>query len=306
MMKYRIVIPCYNEEKNVPLIYNKIVSVLHGRYDFDILFVNDASTDRTLETIKSIREMDSRVHYISLLYNAGQQKAIYAGLKSCTDCNAVTMDADLQHPPELLPEMIDRLEQGSAHIIAGRRQGKQMGFFKNLSSKSFYRLFSLSTGILLQPGISDFRVYGRKALDVLCAISERDPFLRGMIASLRLRVEVVDYRLQKREHGEPSFTFSRSLMMGMKAFLRFSHAPIMFGIFIGCVGVLVSFAEGIQYLYLRLFTDELVPGQAELMVFLALIASIILLQLSFLLRTVMQILETVQNRPAYVIEETTN
>lgn len=304
-MKYTIVVPCYNEEDNILPLYNSILSAMENEYDFDLLFVNDASTDSTLEKIKILREKDQRVKYISLLFNCGHQKAIYAGLKTCKGGKAVTMDADLQHPPHIIPEMIKRLDESSAHVVAGRREGKQKGFLKNLFSQYYYRLFSLSTGILLQPGISDFRVYSKQAVDILCSITEREPFVRGMIASLKLRVEIVDYQLHERSHGVPSYTFIQSLMMGVRALLRFSNFPLFFGILIGGFGICLSLLEGIHYLFLRLFTDHLVPGQAELMIFLALVASIILLQLSFLLRTVMQIMATVQNQPVYIVEEMT-
>lgn len=272
-------------------------------YDFQILFVNDGSSDNTMNKIRDLRKKDNRVKFINFLINCGHQKALLAGLRFCKHEFAITMDGDLQHPPQFIPELIEAKNQTDAQIVSGCRKGRQSGFFKNALSKTFYRIFAKACGIELKSGISDFRLYTREALDIICSIEERDPFLRGMIANLRLKTVVIEYDLQDRAHGAPSYTFFKSFKMAYSAMIRFSRLPIRIAIIIGLSGVLLSLGQAVHYLYLRIFTDQLIPGQADLMVFLSLISSMILLILSLLLRATMEILDAQRKEPIYIIKD---
>ena len=303
-MSYTIVVPCYNEQDNILSLYERIVAVLANRVDFIILFVNDGSKDHTLERIKVLHAKDSkRVKYISLLKNCGHQKALLAGLCACRTPFAITMDADLQHPPEYIPDMINRQLKTAAHMITGKRIGRQKGIVKNFSSGFFYRFFSRITGISIEPGMSDFRLYNRRALDIISSLKEREPFLRGMLPNLGFRSEIIEYTLEERSQGLPAYTLTSSLKMGIRALLRFSKAPSKAGMYTGIAGIAISLAEALHYLYLRIFTNQLIPGQADLMVFLGLLGSMILLQLSLLLRMAMQMMDALQAQPIYIIEE---
>lgn len=302
-MSYTVVVPCFNESANIETLYRKVMEVLSKDFSFTILFVDDGSTDNTLEEIKKLRLKDKRVTYIRLLQNSGHQKALFAGLCSCKSDFAITMDADLQHPPESIPVMIEKQRETKAQIVAGKRKGQQPGILKNFFSKHFYRFFFWATKIMLDPGISDFRLYSRQALDILCHIKEREPFLRGMISNLGLPMETVEYELQERSSGEPAYTFGKSLRMAFLALFRFSKLPFRFGIFFGICGICLSVFMACHYIYLRLFTDQLVPGQADLMVFLGFLGSLILLQLSLLLKMSTHMIDSLQQQPVYIIEQ---
>ncbi len=303
ILRYAIIVPCFNEEENIDKLYQRVRDVMEPLGDFDLLFIDDGSTDKTLDQIKMLRLKDRRVKFISFLTNYGHQKAFFAGLNHCHHDIVITMDADLQHPPELIPKLIMKQRTTKANIVAARRKGRQKGFLKNLFSEIFYRVFAWTTGLELKPGISDFRLFTRKSVDILCNIKEQEPFLRGMISNLKLKVSVIDYELQERNAGEPSYTFGKSLRMAMAGLVRFSDLPVRMGILIGIFGILISLGQTFHYLYLRLFTDQLIPGQADLMVLLGLIGSMILLQLSLLLRMNMQIMDVQRCQPGYIIEE---
>lgn len=302
-MKYSIIIPCYNEEDNIEPLYWKLDETLSSSFNFDIIFVDDGSSDETLKKIKSLQAQDHRVQYLSLLTNSGHQKALFAGLCSCQSDIAITMDADLQHPPELIPELIKKHHQTGAQIVVGKRKGRQKGILKNIFSNSFYRLFNAVTGIYLQPGISDFRLYSRKSLDIICNIKEREPFLRGMITQLGIKSAIIEYELKDRNIGKPAYTLSKSLRMGINALFRFSKLPAKIAFFTAIIGICLSLFQATHYIYLRLFTDLLVPGQADLMVLLSLLGSMILLILSLLLHTIMHLMDTIQGKPIYIIKE---
>lgn len=302
-IKYTIIVPCFNEEENIEKIYHRIQNTMRHVGEFEILFINDGSSDNTLHQIKKIRAKDTRVKFISFLNNYGHQKAIFAGLHFCQHDFAITIDADLQHPPEVIQELVSKQKEEHVQIVAARRRGSQKGIFKNLFSSNFYRIFGLLTGLDMKPGISDFRLYSRKAIDIICSIKEHEPFLRGMIANLKLSVSIIDYQLDERNAGIPSYTLGKSYRMALYAFLRFSDFPVKVGIIIGLSGILMSLGQAAHYLYLRLFTESLIPGQADLMVFLGIVSSMILIQLSLLLRMNMQIMDIQRCQPVYIIEE---
>jgi glycosyltransferase involved in cell wall biosynthesis len=302
--KISIVVPCHNEEQNIAPLYARLRRVLEND-DFEIIFVDDGSTDATLERIRSLRLADPRVRFVSFLTNYGHQKALMAGLRACRYDLAVSMDGDLQHPPEYIPVFVARQQSTGADIVMGRRENPQKGLLKNVLSEGFASLFSRVTGVPLLPGVSDFRLYTRKSLDLLCAMKEREPFLRGMISHLRLRSAVVDYEMGPRQQGVPAYTIGKSARMASCALLRFSDFPVRAAIFVGLAAGLFSVAEAIHFTYARLLTDTVVPGQAELMVFLGVLCSVILLLLSLLCHHTRQILDYLRNQPAYIVREET-
>jgi polyisoprenyl-phosphate glycosyltransferase len=302
-MKCTIVIPCHNEEKNIRPLYEAIKKAAADYPEIAVLFVDDGSTDATLERIRDLRNEDPRVKYISFITNYGHQKALLAGLRECSDGFAITMDGDLQHPPRYIPIFIEEYRRGGAEVVLGRRKSSQKGFWKPLFSRLFYTCFSLFTGIHVQPDTSDFRLVSRKVIDILCSIRESDPFLRGIIARLKFPTRIVDYDLEQRREGLPSYTFGKSLRMAFASLLRFSGLPYRVGLILGFSGIVLSLLEAVHYAYLRLFTDALVPGQADLMVFLGLVSSLILIILSLLFKVVTQIRSELAGDPAYVIAE---
>lgn len=302
-MPTTLIIPCHNEERNIGPLYDAICAVVGGGPEWRFLFVDDGSTDGTLAGINELRRRDDRVDYLSFLTNYGHQKAILAGLRHCRTESALTMDADLQHPPKVIPELLAQRERTGASVVVAQRRGRQRGFVKHTSSRLFYRVFSAISGVEIIPDASDFTLYDRTAIDVLSAVDEREPFFRGLIPSLGLSTSVIRYDIAPRLHEQPSYSFRRSATLGARALLRFSDAPAKIGFALGMIGVIVSCAQGLHYLYLRLFTDRLIPGQADLMVFLSLIASLMLLLLALILRSLGEINAALRGQPVYVVAE---
>jgi glycosyltransferase involved in cell wall biosynthesis len=303
-LKLSIVVPCHNEEPNIAPLYARLRRVLEND-DFEIIFVDDGSTDGSLERIRSLRKADPRVRFVSFLTNYGHQNALMAGLRACRYDLAVSMDGDLQHPPEYIPAFVAQQKSSGAEIVMGRRKNPQKGLLKNWFSEGFSALFSRTTGVPLLSGVSDFRLYTRKSLDLLSATKDRDPFLRGMISHLKLPSTVVDYEMEDRQRGVPTYTVRKSARMAFQALLRFSNFPVRAAIFLGLTVGTFSVGEAIHFIWARLFTDTVVRGQAELMVLLGVLGSVILLLLSLLCHHTRQILDYLRNEPAYVIREET-
>lgn len=302
-MNLSIIVPCYNEESNVEPLYQAILDVIGDNEDYQIVFVDDGSKDNTLKRIKTLREKDHRVRYMSFQTNYGHQIALIAGLRSCTSDLLITMDADLQHPPSYIPLMIEKYKTTGAEVVVGRRKEPQKGFFKNFFSKFFYMTFSMFTNLRLIPGVSDFCLYSRRAADVICDIREREPFLRGIIQNLRFKVAVIDYDLGSRNSGQAVYSFSKSMRMALNAFIRYSSFYINFAFFLAAMGIILSIAMAAQYIYQKIFSETLPPGQADLMVFLSFISSLILFILAIICKYLLQIQDYLRQQPIYLIAE---
>ena len=303
-MKTTFVIPCHNEEANIAAVYAALAEVAQALpMESEFLFIDDGSTDTTLEKIRELRQRDPRVCHASFLRNYGHQNALMAGLQRCDGDFAVSLDADLQHPPAAIPRFFEAWQQSQPDIVSGRRLRPQQGLIKELCSRTFYRCFSLATGMQLEPGVSDFRLYTRKSLKVLCSLREREPFIRGMIAHLGLRTVYVDYPLHGRHAGLPAYTFRKSARMAFYGLLRYSDLPTRFGLSVGLLGIVISLGVALHYLYLRLFTDALIPGQADLMVFLGLICSVMAILLSLQTKVLLQVQSLIQRDPQYLVAE---
>lgn len=303
-MLLSVVIPCHDEEGNVEPLYQALVAALDPSVELEMLFVDDGSRDATLERVRALRARDPRVRYIRLMTNYGHQIALVAGLRHARGDLVATLDADLQHPPRYLPMMIAALESSGAHVVIARRITRQRGLVKHHLSRLFYHLFRSATGLRIIEGASDFRLCTRLAVDVICGVDERHPFLRASVPSLRLPTAVIEYQADTRASGEPSYSVTTSLRLGLRALLRFSDLPVRAGLAVGSLGLLISVALAAHYLFLRLFTDRLVPGQADLMVFLGFISSVLILMLALLLDLAAQTHTYLRRQPLFLVAGT--
>ncbi len=305
-MGLSIIIPCYNEQENITRIYDEIISTVEtsGCLDgLEIIFVDDGSRDSTLSEIKKLRSLDDRVKFISFLVNYGHQKALLSGLRFATQDFALTMDCDLQHPPKYIPLFLEKQKETKTEVVIGVRANSQPGFIKNAFSSMFYPMFNVISGVKIVPNASDFRLYSRKALSAIRSVRESDPFLRAIIHKLRLPYSTLEYEADERKHGIPSYNLSKSWDLAIKALLQFSKFPYKIAMLIGFIGLLLSAYEVVVYTYLRLFTDKLASGQAELMVFLGIVNSFNLILLSLILRSNSKILDYLRQEHFYIISE---
>lgn len=298
-----VIIPCYNERETLQELYKQLLPYLDRGSIHEIILVDDASRDGTLDEIKSLNKKDNRIKYMSLSQNCGHQMAIYAGLMNCKSDFAITMDADLQHPPKFIEEFLKKLGETDADVLIGRRVNQQSGFLKVLLSKLFYFIFRFLTPVKGSTDLTDFALYRKNALNALQSFREPTPFLRGMIFKLGLKVNILDIKIDDRVAGQPSYTFQKSLKLGMNALFDFSKVPIYCCFILGVLGMFLSFGYAAHYLYLKFFTDALIPGQADLLVLIGISTGSILLILSFILRKLTQVLEIVKNVPQYIVKE---
>lgn len=298
-----IVSPLFNERTNVAALVAALGSVLgESAIDYEIVLVDDGSSDGTFEAIAEISARDPRVRGIALARNFGHQGALLAGLNHARGRAVVTMDGDLQHPPALVPTLVAAWREGYKVVGTRRSDSDDTGFFKRAASRSFYWIFSRLTGVDMEPGASDFRLVDRSALSALTRMGDADLFLRGMVSWLGFKTKVVPYQAGRRHSGKPKFTLRRMARLSAGAMISFSALPLRLGIGVGFVTSVLAFVElcYILYVYSR---GEVVPGWASVMTVVSFMFGILFVLLGVIGTYLGKIYEILKKRPRYVVGE---
>jgi dolichol-phosphate mannosyltransferase len=224
-----IVCPAFEEEDVLPHFHAALceaVEPLSGQFRLEIVYVDDGSRDRTLETLKQIAARDIRVRYLSLARNFGHQAALTAGLEHARGEAVVTLDADLQHPPTLIPALVAKWREGYDVVLTIRADDPRLGWFKRTSSALFYRLLHRCSDLDIRPAASDFRLLSRTALDALLRLRESHRYLRGMVQWLGFRTAEVPFQPDKRRAGASKYTLRRMVRLALDGLLSFSRVPL--------------------------------------------------------------------------------
>lgn len=232
-----IVIPVFNESKNIRIVYDRLIKAMNKlTYDLEIIFVDDGSYDNSLEIIREI-SADKRVKCLALVRNFGHQQALSAGLDFAIGDAVITLDCDLQDPPEIIPEMIEKWEQGNNVVYARRKNYRSDNFIKKIFSVVYYKILAKAQDINIPKNVGDFRLIDKKVHTELINMNERSRYLRGMVAWLGFKCEFVDYERPDREHGRSGYTFAKLFKLGMDGLLNFSMLPFKLGLLIGIISI---------------------------------------------------------------------
>ena len=299
-----VVAPVLNEENVVEAFYERVCDALQG-LPFELIVVDDGSTDRTPELLERIATADPRVKVVTLSRNFGHQAAITAGLDHAAGDAVVMIDADLQDPPELIVEMLDHWRRGSDVVYAVREQREGETWFKLATARWFYKLFARVTRLDLRQNSGDFRLLDRRALDVILAMRERSRFLRGMTVWVGFTQTAVPYRRDPRYAGETKYTLRKMLRFSLDAVSSFSHAPLQAATLLGFFFSLVAFL-GIPATIAARIADLYVPGVASLLIVVLMLGGIQLITVGIIGEYVGRIYDEVKNRPLYVVRDTRN
>lgn len=307
MKHIEIVIPCYNEEACITLIYQAIHKVAKRMPDYRItvLFVDDGSKDQTLMRIKDIcssAEADE-VHYISFARNFGKEAAIYAGLKNSQADYIALMDADLQHPPELLSEMIKGIEEG--YECCGARRVNRNGepLIRSTFSKLFYQMASKMTATQMEQGTTDYRLMSRKFVDAVLSMSETNRFTKGIFAWVGFQTKWIEYENVERAAGDTKWSFSGLFRYAVNGFMSFATAPLRGAVYLGFLVMFLAFIYGILVLVSALRSGGVRTGYASVMFALLMLGSIIILLLGVIGEYLARIYIEVKKRPIYIAKE---
>lgn len=302
-----IIVPVYNEADNIGLLLDRLRAVLDGMNvvrspgTFEIIFVDDGSTDASAELIHRQAEADERIRLVRLSRNFGHQAALLAGLDHARGAAAICMDADLQHPPELLPELVARWQAGADVVQAVRREPADSSALKQAGSRGFYRLLSVLSRHRVTPGAADFRLLSRPALDALRACRERSRFNRGLVQWIGFSYAEVPFDAAPRHAGRSKYSWRAMLRLAGDAIFSFSTWPLRLA---GLAGACVSLAAGAYLLFViwaRLFTDRAEPGWSSILASVLVIGGVQLVVLWILGEYVGRLYEEAKQRPLYIV-----
>ncbi|PIF45311.1 dolichol-phosphate mannosyltransferase [Chryseobacterium sp. 52] len=302
-MKISIIVPCFNEEENIDPFYTLLKSVVN-KYHYEIIFINDGSTDQTLERIKEIAESDPNITYISLSRNFGHQNALKAGYDYAdADC-VVCMDSDMQHPPTVIDMLIEKWMDGYEVVYTIRNDGENVPFMKKMTAKLFYRFLNYISKIELTPNAADFRLIDRKVLLAIKSFNEENPFLRGLIAWMGYKQIGVEYQVEKRQFGNSKYPLKKMLSFSLKGITSFSISPLRVSSIIGFLFSGISFLYGFYAIYLHLFTQQTIQGWTSIIVSFLFVTGLQFLMIGIIGEYIGKGFMEAKKRPNYLVSET--
>ena len=301
--KISILLPVFNEEANIEPVYFAINKVFKNlpKFEYEVIFVDDGSTDNTLVAIELLSNKTNNVFYVSFSRNFGKDNALMAGLKYSTGDALITMDADLQHPPEMIPELIAAWQEGFEVVYTYREnKNRHADFFNQLSSKLFYNTVNKLSEVKLENGIADFRIIDRKVVDVIANLTESNPFFRGLVKWVGFKQKAIPYTPNSRENGNTKYSKWSLMQLAMTGITSFSTKPLSFAIYLG---FFFSFASllYIPYAIYSIYAGFAISGWASIIVTIAFFGGLQLMILGiiglYLGKSFMQSKE----RPRYIV-----
>ena len=303
-MKVSIVVPCYNEEKTVPLFFNE-VEKFKGIHEFEYLFIDDGSRDNTLQAIKALANDHEYVRFISFSRNFGKEAALYAGLQASTGDLVSVMDVDLQDPPDLLPEMIETIMQSDIDCVGTRRSTRDgEPTIRSFFAKKFYQLINKISDTEMVDGARDFRLMTRQMVDAILELTEYNRFSKGLFSWVGFKTKYISFENRERVAGEPSWSFWKLFNYSIDGIVNFSDAPLTIASFVGALSCIGS-GLAILFIILRalLYGDPTAGWPSMVSIFLF-IGGMQLLCLGIIGKYIGKIFLETKQRPVYIIRET--
>lgn len=298
-----IVVPCYNEEKSVGMFLDEIQKTLVD-IDYEVIFINDGSGDNTLEEIKKLADSNPNVKYISFSRNFGKESAIYAGLVNATGSLVCLMDADLQHPPSLLPEMIGTISEGYDVAAARRVSKKGEPMASSLGSRLFYKLFNAISNMDLVEGATDYRVMTRQVTDAVLQLNEYNRFSKGLFQWVGFETKWIEYENVERVAGETTWSVWQLFKYSIEAIIAFTTAPLSISIALGLIISVFAFGYLAFIIVKYLLYSDPVQGFATLICAILLLGGIQLLSIGILGKYLEKTYKETKNRPIFIVKET--
>jgi dolichol-phosphate mannosyltransferase len=300
-----IVVPVFNEELIIEELVRRIVAAAEGiTPDYEVIFVNDGSRDTSLHRLHQACTTNPRLHYISFSRNFGHQIAITAGMDYASGEAIVTIDGDLQDPPELIAEMYAQYQQGFKVVYAKRQARKGETFFKRFTARTFYRLMARLVSFEIPLDVGDFRLIGRDVLEYLKEMKEYDKYLRGQIAWLGFKSTYVLFDRDERRFGTTNYPFKKMLRLAFNGITAFSDSPLKLATSMGFIVCIISFFIGIYALWSYFMEHNAVPGWASTIISITFLGGVQLLSLGILGEYISRIINNVRQRPLYVVDKT--
>jgi len=304
-VKYSIIVPLYNEEEVLPQTYPRLKKVMESLDDsYEVIMINDGSKDKTAFMAKEICLENPSFKMINFSRNFGHQTAITAGMDHARGQAIIVIDADLQDPPEIIPQMIAKWKEGFEVVYGRRISRKGETFFKKFTARMFYRTLNKLVDIKMPTDVGDFRLIDKKVKDALITIPEHNRYVRGLISWLGFKQTSVDFARDARAAGETKYPFRKMIKLALDGITSFSYKPLKFSVNIGLFISAFSIAFAIAVVLLRFFDIvAMEPGWASLMVVILFFFGVVLIMLGIIGEYIARIFEEVKGRPLYIISE---
>ncbi|PTH58655.1 glycosyltransferase family 2 protein [Staphylococcus agnetis] len=307
-MKLRVIVPCYNETEIIKETITKLTSILDEAsklksFDYDVLFVDDGSKDNTIEILQNAAASNAKVKYLSFSRNFGKESAMIAGFEHSTDCDAVVMiDADLQHPPELIPQMVDMYREGYDQVIAKRnREGENAP--RKFMTRIYYKMINYFVEeIHLEDGVGDFRLLSQRAVQSLVSLSEYNRFSKGLFAWIGYNTKVITYKNVEREAGESKWSFGSLLNYAIDGLISFNNKPLRTMIYLGFIIFMMSMLYVAYLLFDTITHGVSVPGYFTIIAAVLFIGGIQLISIGVIGEYIGRIYYEVKRRPKYIVQ----
>lgn len=303
--KVSLLVPCYNEELSLPLLYPELVKLMDSQpdYEWEILFVNDGSKDKTIDIIKQLREKDKRVCYVDLSRNFGKENAMLAGFDYTTGDCMVILDADLQDPPSLIPEMLKCWEEGYDDVYAKRKDRGKESWLRKRFSLLFYSILQKSSRFDVLQNVGDFRLLDRCCIEALKQIRESDRYTKGMFAWIGYNKKEILFDRGDRAAGKTNWNFWSLFNLAIEGITSFTTSPLRMSTIVGFVVSIFAFLYLFYFLIKTLIFGDSVQGFPTLIIVILFLGGIQLISLGILGEYLARIFHETKNRPVYVIKE---
>ncbi len=299
-----VIVPAHNEAGNLPLLHTALSRQLRPHGNYEIIIVDDGSTDGTLATAKQIAAADPCVHYVALSRNFGHQAAVRAGLDQARGACVISMDADFQHPPELIPQLIEQWHAGFEVVTTVRNDGPETPRLKRVTASLFYWLAGQISEFPIKPGAADFRLLDRKVVDAIRGLGETDFFLRGLIPWIGFKATDVHYRPQARHHGETSYSIKRMISLALTGITATSIQPLRAATVLAGIVATLTLIYAVYAAAVFLLAGTAVPGWTSVIIVISALGALQLLILGIVGEYLGRILRETRHRPSYIVRET--
>lgn len=304
---FSVVIPLLNEEEVIPTLLGELALVCgQTNKNYEIILVDDGSTDKTFELLEKFAEKNDRLKIIRLSRNFGHQAAFSAGINMTLGEKIITMDGDLQYPPAMIPAFLEKANEGFDIVIGERLANKQNSFIREIAGRVFYKLLTLVTNLKFRSAC-DFALYNRRIVDILRRLPERERFLRGLVQWVGFRKTYIPYSIDKRKYGEPKYTLKKLFGLALSGVTSFSAFPLRLAFWIGLLVLAGSIIFSIFVIWNH-YTDPnpLIAGWATLVILVLFLGSIQLVVIGIVGEYLYKMFNEIKGRPTYIISETKN
>ena len=303
--KVSILVPCYNEEKSLPVLYEQLKQLMDGHQEFEwqVLLVDDGSKDSTLQVCKTLRQTDDRVAYIGLSRNFGKERAMLAGFDHATGDCLVIMDADLQHPPHVIPQILQYWQEGYEDVYAKRNDRGKESWLRRKLTLAYYKLLQKSAKIDVLPNVGDFRLLDRKCVDALKTMRESERYTKGLYCWMGFKKKEITFDQGERYAGKSSFNFSRLMGLAVNGITSYTVAPLRISTILGFIVSICAFIYMLYVLIKTCIMGDPVQGFPTLVILILFLGGVQLLAIGIIGEYLARIYQETKHRPVYLISE---